>query len=72
MVHEFIPTRPIARMEVFAMLRRASGTVWFDELEVCRAPLDWLEFDPRLGLYGGQSLSLDALLSRPAAWSDRL
>ena len=69
---EFRPTKPVASIEVFLLFRKAQGTVWFDDIEVCVAPLDWRNVALRPGIYGGRSLSVVASASRPGPWSAQL
>ncbi|MBI5831454.1 MAG: DUF4091 domain-containing protein, partial [Armatimonadetes bacterium] len=69
---EFKPAKPIASIEVFVLFRQAQGKVWFDDLEVCVAPLEWSRVEVRPGAYGARSLSAVATATRPGPWTARL
>jgi len=66
--YDFDPARPVRRIEVFVLFRKARGTVWFDDLEVCLRPFSVTGFELTPGLFGGTSLGITANASMPARW----
>ncbi|MBN1513910.1 MAG: DUF4091 domain-containing protein [Phycisphaerae bacterium] len=60
--------RAVRQIELHALFRKATGTVWFDDVEVTLAPFAWRQVRIVPGLYGPFSLAVQATTSLPASW----
>ena len=59
--------KPVARVEVYCLFRKAKGTVWFDDLELTLAPFAFHDLAVYPGLFGhGVGVAGGATL--PASW----
>ncbi|HQK95456.1 MAG TPA: hypothetical protein PLD23_18310, partial [Armatimonadota bacterium] len=65
---DFDPSKPVRRIEVFVLFRKAKGTVWFDDIQVCLRPFAFTGLDLTPGLFGGTSLGITANTTMPARW----
>ena len=63
----FDVAKPVKRIDVYCLLRKARGTVWFDDVEVTLIPFEFEPFDVRAGLFGG-GLGVLGSASLPASW----
>jgi hypothetical protein len=66
----FPVTKPVKRIEVYALFRKAKGTVWFDDIEVTLAPFKFTGVSVSPSLFG-TGAGLLACTSLPADWSVR-
>lgn len=66
--YRFTPAKPVREIEVFVFLRKASGTVWFDDLEVGLTPFTLEDVRVAPGLFGAGSFGLTARSSLPMRW----
>ncbi len=57
------PAKPVKKILVYAMLRSATGTVWFDDIKLYYAPLKFKNLRIIQSPYGGYGLTILANLS---------
>jgi len=62
--------KPVKRIEVYVLFRKAKGTVWFDDIVVSLSPFKFTGVSVSPGLFGGGA-GLLAGTSLPAAWTVR-
>ena len=68
----FEVTKPVKRIEVHVLFRKAKGTVWFDDIEVSLAPFSFTKLQVLPHLFGAGTLALSAHTSLPARWTATL
>ncbi len=66
----FPVAKPVKRIEVYVLFRKARGTVWFDDVVVSLAPFKFTGVSVSPGLFG-TGAGLLAGTSLPAAWAVR-
>jgi len=64
----FTPAKPVRRIEVFLLFRKARGTVWFDGITVEPARFEFRDVRVSSGLYDVPSVEASASASLPARW----
>ncbi len=64
----FTPAKPVARIQVFVLFRRAKGTAWFDDIRVSLAPLRFTRATALGGFTGAGRVEAQAAVSLPSAW----
>ena len=55
--NSFVPMKPVKKIEVFLLLRKGRGTVWFDDIHVGPLPLKLIRFQAVGGLFGQGSVA---------------
>ena len=60
--------KPVKRIEVFVLFRKAKGTVWFDDLDVSLAPFTFTQMRVLPDLFGAGTLTVLGNASQPAQW----
>lgn len=68
----FTPQKPVRRIEVYVILRRATGAVWFDDIDVSLVPLAFEEARLTPEVWGTGSFAFRARGSLPLAWEATL
>ena len=68
----FEVSKPVKRIEVHALFRKARGTVWFDDIEVTLEPFAFTRLQVLPDLFGPASLAVFGNSSLPAKWEATL
>ncbi len=63
-----VPAKPIQRIEVYLLFRKAAGTVWFDDITVEAAPFEFERFKVLANPYRQTGIAVVGSLSLPARW----
>jgi hypothetical protein len=71
-VCEFEVAKPVKRIEVYVLFRKAKGTVWFDDIEVSLKPFTFTQLDALPDPFGAGSLAILGGTSLPARWQASL
>ncbi len=64
--------KPVKEIQVFLLFRRATGTVWFDDVRVSPAPFEFRGLRVLPGLYGGVGVDVAGGTTIPARWEVRV
>ncbi len=64
--------KPVRSIQVHVLFRKARGTVWFDDIKVELAPLEFRNLRVLPGLFGGASLAVAGGTTLPAKWEAML
>jgi hypothetical protein len=67
----FEPTKSVKSIDVHVLFRKAKGTVWFDDVNVCLQPFVFKDIQISRGLFGN-GLGVRMGASFPASWSAEL